>query len=206
MTGPGEVRIGISGWRYPRWRGTFYPEWLAQKNEHSFASGILNSIEINGTFYSLQRPEHFAAWADATPADFVFSVKGPRYITHLLRLKNAKIPLANFFTSGVLRMGAKLGLLRWQFPPSFRFESGRLEDFFALLPHDKQQRRWHVVTIINSRCGRRSKPMPAASSVTRWKFVMRASGPSQCRQKFSVRSRLQPSRERSNAHNPDRQG
>src|SRR5690349_17888454 len=88
MSRLGELRIGISGWRYPPWRGVFYPEDLAQKNELAFAARNFNSIEINGTFYSMQRPESFAAWAQATPEDFVFSLKGPRFITHMLRLKN----------------------------------------------------------------------------------------------------------------------
>ena len=136
MTPTGEVRIGISGWRYAPWRGKFYPGGLPQKRELSYAASCFRTIEINGTFYSLQRPESFAAWADATPADFVFSVKGPRYITHMLRLRDVEEPLANFFASGVLRLGAKLGPILWQFPPSFRFQAERLEAFFRLLPRD----------------------------------------------------------------------
>lgn len=136
MTQPGDVRIGISGWRYKPWRGTFYPEGLRQADELSYASSILNSIEINGTFYSLQRPEYFTAWSAQTPADFVFSVKGPRYITHLRRLKEVEKPLANFLASGVLELKEKLGPVLWQFPPSFKFDASRLEAFFAMLPHD----------------------------------------------------------------------
>ena len=134
----GEVRVGISGWRYPPWRGVFYPKGLAQKDELAFASRTFRSIEINGTFYALQRPDDFAAWAEATPDDFVFSVKGPRYISHILRLRDAKVPLANFFASGVLRLGSKLGPILWQFPPNFRFDPERLAQFFALLPRDTQ--------------------------------------------------------------------
>jgi uncharacterized protein YecE (DUF72 family) len=136
MTRPGDVRIGISGWRYKPWRGTFYPEGLRQAGELSYASSILNSIEINGTFYSLQRPKSFTAWAAQTPADFVFSVKAPRYITHLRRLKEVEKPLANFLASGVLELKEKLGPVLWQFPPSFKFDASRLEAFFAMLPHD----------------------------------------------------------------------
>jgi uncharacterized protein YecE (DUF72 family) len=136
MVGPGQVRIGISGWRYKPWRGAFYPEKLPQKNELSYASSLLSSIEINGTFYSLQRPKSFARWAADTPDDFIFSVKGPRYITHIRRLKEIEKPLANFFASGVLRLGSKLGPILWQFPPNFRFEPGRLEPFLKILPHD----------------------------------------------------------------------
>ena len=104
MVEPGQVRIGISGWRYKPWRGAFYPEKLPQKKELSYASSLLSSIEINGTFYSLQRPESFARWAADTPDDFILSVKGPRYITHIRRLKEIEKPLANFFASGVLRL------------------------------------------------------------------------------------------------------
>ena len=136
MPKPGQVRIGISGWRYKPWRGVFYPEKLPQKNELSYAASVFRSIEINGTFYSLQRPESFARWAGDTPDDFIFSLKGPRYITHIRRLKEIEQPLANFFASGVLRLGSKLGPILWQFPPNFRFEPDRLEAFLKMLPHD----------------------------------------------------------------------
>lgn len=131
-----QYRIGISGWRYPPWRGTFFPPDLTQKDELAYASRQVNSIEINGTFYSLQRPTSFRAWHDQTPDDFVFSVKCPRYITHIRRLKEIETPLANFFASGVLSLGDKLGPLLWQFPPSFTFEPTRLGEFFKLLPRD----------------------------------------------------------------------
>jgi uncharacterized protein YecE (DUF72 family) len=132
----GEVRIGISGWRYKGWRGVFYPKGLPQKCELEYASRVFGTIEINGTFYSLQRPESFARWADATPDDFVFAVKGSRYITHMLRLTTMRKPLANFFASGVLRLGHKLGPILWQFPPQFRFDPEKIEGFFKLLPRD----------------------------------------------------------------------
>jgi uncharacterized protein YecE (DUF72 family) len=138
MAPPGRVRIGISGWTYKPWRGTFYPTDLPQNRELAYAAALFGSIEINGTFYSLQRPESFAAWAAQTPDNFVFAIKGPRYITHLRRLKEIEAPLANFFASGILRLGAKLGPLLWQFPPYFRFDPGRLEGFFALLPRDTE--------------------------------------------------------------------
>jgi len=129
-----EVRIGISGWTYAPWRGVFYPQGLAQTKELSYASRQFNSIEINGTHYALQRPEVFRKWCDQTPEDFVFSIKGSRYITHLRRLKDVEIPLANFFASGVLALGEKLGPFLWQFPPSFHFDAGLMEGFFKLLP------------------------------------------------------------------------
>jgi uncharacterized protein YecE (DUF72 family) len=135
----GEVRIGISGWVYQPWRGVFYPEKLAQKRELEYASHAFPTIEINGTFYSLQRPSSFEKWADATPEDFVFSVKGSQYITHKARLRDVEIPLANFFASGILKLGRKLGPILWQFPPSFKFNAELVEAFFALLPRDTMQ-------------------------------------------------------------------
>ncbi len=132
----GSIRIGISGWRYPPWRGIFFPKDLPQKRELEFASTHVGSIEINGSFYSLQRPSSFRAWHDATPDDFVFSVKGGRFITHILRLDGVKTPLANFFASGVLGLREKLGPFLWQLPPSLAYDRGRLESFFKLLPRD----------------------------------------------------------------------
>lgn len=111
---------------------------MPHKRELAYAAGIFSTVEVNGTFYSLQRPESFAAWAGQTPDNFVFAIKGPRYITHLRRLKEVEAPLANFFASGVLRLGTKLGPLLWQFPPYFRFDPARLESFFALLPRDTE--------------------------------------------------------------------
>jgi uncharacterized protein YecE (DUF72 family) len=135
LANAGTVRVGISGWRYAPWRGEFYPAKLPQKDELRHASSIFRSIEINGTFYSLQRPESFARWASDTPDDFVFTVKGPRFITHIRRLKDVKAPLANFLASGLLRLGPKLGPILWQFPPSFKFDAARMEQFLKSLPH-----------------------------------------------------------------------
>jgi uncharacterized protein YecE (DUF72 family) len=139
MADPGKVRIGISGWTYKPWRGVFYPEDLKQKRELEYASTTFNSIEINGTFYSLQRPTSFERWAAETPDDFVFSVKAPRFITHIRRLKDAKAPVANFLASGIFNLGAKLGPILWQLPPNFLFRPEVLEDFFLLLPHDTEK-------------------------------------------------------------------
>ncbi len=130
------IRAGISGWTYPPWRnGTFYPKKLPHSQELAHASRQVRTIEINGTFYSLQRPESFAHWYEATPAGFVFSVKGGRFITHIRRLRDVEEPLANFFASGVLALKQKLGPILWQLPPSFRYDKERLETFFELLPH-----------------------------------------------------------------------
>ncbi len=135
MGGRGTIRIGISGWRYPPWRGVFYPAGLAQRHELEFASRCFSSIELNGSFYSLQRPDHYQQWLDATPEDFVFAVKGPRFVTHVKRLREVEAPLANFFASGLFRLRGKLGPLLWQFPPNFRFDEARMAAFFELLPH-----------------------------------------------------------------------
>src|SRR5690606_2705840 len=128
------ARVGISGWRYPRWRGDFYPKGLPQRRELEFASRKLDTIELNGTFYSLQKPEYFAAWHDETPDDFVFSVKGGRFITHLLRLKNVHTALANFYASGVLALGPKMGPFLWQLPEKLPFDADQLDQFLAQLP------------------------------------------------------------------------
>jgi len=130
------IRIGISGWRYAPWRGVFYPKGLPQRLELSHAAQQVPTLEINGSFYSLQRPSSWAAWRAAVPPDFMFAVKGPRYVTHNLRLRHVEVPLANFFASGVLTLGEKLGPLLWQFPPSMRFDAERFEAFFTLLPRD----------------------------------------------------------------------
>jgi uncharacterized protein YecE (DUF72 family) len=139
MSRAGQIRIGISGWRYKGWRGTFYPEKLAQRRELEFAAQHFSTIELNGSFYSLQRPQSFKQWHDETPEKFVFAVKGSRYLTHMLKLTNAEKPLANFFAQGVLRLGRKLGPILWQFPPQFAFNPEKLQGFFDLLPRTHSQ-------------------------------------------------------------------
>jgi len=139
MIASGIARVGISGWTYPPWRGVFFPKGLSQKKELEYAASIFQTIEINGTFYSLQRPSSYQSWADRTPQDFMFSVKGPRYITHMLRLRNVEAPLANFFASGILKLGAKLGPILWQLPPSFKYSRELIESFLALLPRDTHE-------------------------------------------------------------------
>lgn len=132
------VRIGISGWRYARWRGVFYPRGLAQRLELRFAARMLPTIELNGSHYALQQPASYEAWHNETPEDFQFAVKGPRYITHMLRLREVHTPLANFFASGLFALGRKLGPLLWQFPPSLAYDAERCEAFFAQLPQDTE--------------------------------------------------------------------
>jgi uncharacterized protein YecE (DUF72 family) len=139
MTKVGQVRVGISGWTYPPWRGTFYPKGLRQRDELAFVAERLSSVEINGSFYALQRPTSFRKWREQTSEDFCFAVKGGRFITHMKRLADVETPLANFFASGVLTLGPTLGPLLWQLPPTFRFDADRLVAFFDLLPRTTTQ-------------------------------------------------------------------
>lgn len=134
-----KLRIGISGWRYAPWRGVFYPKDLPQRAELEYASRQVASIELNGSFYSLQRPSSYARWRADTPRGFVFAVKGPRFITHIKRLRDVDGPLANFLASGIFELGAKLGPILWQCPPSQRFDEALFDDFLASLPHDTDQ-------------------------------------------------------------------
>jgi uncharacterized protein YecE (DUF72 family) len=135
---PSQIRVGISGWTYAPWRGVFYPKKLPQKQELHHASRQVNSIEINGTFYSLQRPSSFTTWHDSTPDDFVFSLKGGQFITHIRRLKNVEDALANYLASGILNLKEKLGPILWQLPPNFKFDAERIESFCKLLPVDAE--------------------------------------------------------------------
>ena len=134
----GDIQIGISGWTYPPWRGVFYPKGLKQKDELPFAGRQFRTIEINGTFYGMQRPKSFNSWRDSTPEGFVFSLKAPRFITHMQRLRGVETSVANFLASGLLRLGPKLGPILWQFPPNLKFDPETFETFLALLPHDTE--------------------------------------------------------------------
>jgi len=129
------IRVGTSGWIYPHWRGRFYPK-LPEKRWLAYLAERLPTVEINGTFYSLTRPSACEAWRAAVPEEFVFAVKGSRYITHMLKLRNFAAPLANFFASGILRLGKTLGPILWQLPPQLRFDRARTEAFLAALPED----------------------------------------------------------------------
>ena len=129
-----KVCIGISGWTYPGWKKVFYPKGLPRTKELNYASTHLNSLEINGTFYSLQKPSSFKSWYDQTPEGFVFAVKGGQFITHVRRLKDIEGPLAFFFGSGILELKEKLGPVLWQFPPNVMLKDDRFEKFLKLLP------------------------------------------------------------------------
>lgn len=134
------IRIGIGGWVYEPWRGTFYPAGLAQKRELEFASRRLTSIEINGTFYGSQKPESFAKWHAETPDDFVFALKGPRFATNRRVLAEAGSSIERFFASGVLALKDKLGPINWQFAPTKKFDPEDFAGFLKLLPKSVEGR------------------------------------------------------------------
>jgi uncharacterized protein YecE (DUF72 family) len=130
----GRAWIGTSGWLYPHWRGPFYPGGLARHKELAYLAQRLSTVEVNGTFYSLTSPRACDSWRAAVPDDFLFAIKGSRYITHMLKLRNFEAPLANFLSSGVLRLGKKLGPILWQLPPQLPFDEGRATGFLSALP------------------------------------------------------------------------
>jgi uncharacterized protein YecE (DUF72 family) len=132
----GRVLVGTSGWLYGSWRGDFYPRGLPHARELAYLATRLPTVEVNGTFYSLTRPAACDAWRRQVPDDFVFAIKGSRYITHMLKLRRFEAPLANFFASGLLRLGPTLGPILWQLPPQLPFDADRARDFFTALPRD----------------------------------------------------------------------
>ncbi|HEX4439150.1 MAG TPA: DUF72 domain-containing protein [Thermoanaerobaculia bacterium] len=135
--------VGTSGWIYPHWKDAFYPPKLASRLWLSYLAERLPSVEVNGTFYSLTRPSACERWREAVPPGFVFALKGSRYITHMLKLANFRAPLANFFASGVLRLGRMLGPVLWQLPPQLPFRAERADAFFAALPRTvREAERW----------------------------------------------------------------
>jgi uncharacterized protein YecE (DUF72 family) len=135
----GVVRVGTSGWRYAGWRGDFFPAGLPQRRELEYAAQRMTSLEINGSFYSLQRPSSYRTWSRETPEDLVFAVKGGRFITHMKKLRDVEAPLANFFASGVLALGAKLGPFLWQLPENLPFDAERLDRFLGMLPRTTEE-------------------------------------------------------------------
>jgi len=135
----GIIRVGTSGWTFAPWRGVFYPKDLRRERELEYTARQFRAVEINSTFYGTQQPETFAIWAEQVPAHFVFAVKGPRLITHIHRLKQAEVPLADFLASGLLRLGLHLGPILWQLPPNLRFAPDQMEPFLRLLPRDTEQ-------------------------------------------------------------------
>lgn len=135
-----QIRIGIGGWVFEPWRGTFYPEGLAQRRELEYASSKLATIEINGTYYGSQKPESFAKWHDETPEGFVFALKGPRFATNRRVLAEAGPSVERFIESGLLLLGDKLGPINWQFMPTKKFDPEDFEGFLKLLPKSVEGR------------------------------------------------------------------
>jgi uncharacterized protein YecE (DUF72 family) len=128
------IRVGIAGWTYAGWRGEFYPPGLVHRLELAYAAERFGSIEVNGSFYSLQRPSSYLAWREQVPPGLVFAVKGGRFITHMKKLAGVETAVANFFASGVLALGPALGPVLWQLPPTLAFDADRMRAFFDLLP------------------------------------------------------------------------
>jgi uncharacterized protein YecE (DUF72 family) len=134
MTRQGEIRIGVGGWTFAPWRGVFYPDGLAQKNELAYASRRLTAIEINATYYGSQKPESYRKWAAETPDGFVFTLKGSRFTTNRRVLAEAGDSIARFFDQGLLELGDKLGPILWQFAPTKKFDEADFGAFLDLLP------------------------------------------------------------------------
>lgn len=135
----GTIRIGTSGWSYPEWKGDFYPEDLSDDDQLAYAASTFDTLEVNGTFYGLTNPSTVRSWRDTAPTSFVYALKGSRFITHTKRLKDPRGALANFFASGILELGARLGPILWQLPPSLTFDAERLSKFLQELPHETSE-------------------------------------------------------------------
>ena len=160
----GQTWIGISGYDYKPWRGKFYPDELPARRWLEYASGKFNSIELNGTFYSLKNPAVFARWlAEVPPSGFRFAVKGGRFITHNLKLRNCDTALGNFFASGVLALGAATGPFLWQLPATYRFDAERLDSFMQRLP--RSSREAEAVALQHDERLRRGALVDAAADV-----------------------------------------
>lgn len=158
----GTIRLGTAGWVYEPWRDNFYPKGLKQKDELAWSAARLGNIEINATFYSHQKAASFQNWAAATPEAFVFSVKGHQFVTHIKRLKDVEIPLANFFASGVLALGSKLGPFCWQLPGNAKYDAERMEAFLTLLPHTPEA----LLDLAGKSDGLKTEPWLDATGVT----------------------------------------
>jgi uncharacterized protein YecE (DUF72 family) len=150
MSEKGQIRVGIGGWVFPPWRGTFYPKGVKQADELAHASRQVTAIEINGTFYRLQNPASYKKWHDETPDDFVFSLKGSRFITYRSDLSTAAPFMERFFASGMTELGPKLGPILWQFMPSLQFDEANVGAFLAALPKRLGNHRpRHVLEVRN---------------------------------------------------------
>jgi uncharacterized protein YecE (DUF72 family) len=178
----GTAYIGISGYDYKPWRGRFYPDDLPARRWLEFASARFNSIELNGTFYSLKSPKVFERWVSEVPdRDFVFAVKGGRFITHNLKLRNAERSLGNFFASGVLALGKKTGPFLWQLPATYRFDAERMDAFMRLLP--RSAREAEAVALQHDDRLRRGALVDAAAPV-RYRHAFEVRHPSYFHEEF----------------------
>ena len=150
MTTSGKIRAGMGGWTFEPWEGTFYPDKLAKKKQLEYASRHVPTIEVNGTYYSGFTPATYAKWASETPSDFVFSVKGNRFVTNRKVLAEAGESIARFFAQGLEELGDKLGPIVWQFAPTKKFDSDDFEAFLKLLPEKLHGRALrHVLEVRN---------------------------------------------------------
>ena len=136
----GRIFVGVGGWNFAPWRGSFYPKGLVQSKELHYASRELTSTEINSTFYGLQKPATFQKWHDETPEGFVFSLKAPRFVMHRKRLADGAAGIERFLGSGVLKLGSKLGAINWQLAPGKSFDADEVEEFLTLLPPEMDGR------------------------------------------------------------------
>lgn len=132
----GSIRVGVSGWDYDDWRGPFYPTSQPRTQHLAYVASRLDTVECNATFYSLTTPRAVRRWRDVLPEGWVMAIKGSRFITHVRRLREVRTPLANFFASGVLELGDRLGPVLWQLPPRMRVDADVLDAFLGLLPRD----------------------------------------------------------------------
>jgi uncharacterized protein YecE (DUF72 family) len=151
MSQQGQIRVGIGGWVFPPWRGTFYPKEVRQAGELAHASRHVTAIEINGTFYRLQTPASYKKWHDEAPDDFIFSLKGSRFITQRSDLSTAGQYVERFFASGMAELGPKLGPILWQFMPSLKFDETNVAAFLDALPKSLGNRKLrHVLEVRSS--------------------------------------------------------
>ncbi|MDB4885724.1 MAG: hypothetical protein JWN79_1162 [Gemmatimonadetes bacterium] len=175
--------IGISGYDYKPWRGRFYPDDVPAKRWLEYASRQFNSIELNGTFYSLKNPAVFQRWvSEVPPRDFLFAVKGGRFITHNLKLRNVDTALGNFFASGVLALGRATGPFLWQLPATYRFDAERMDGFMAKLP--RTARQGEAVALQHDERLRRGALVDAAVPAVKYRHCFEVRHPSYFHEEF----------------------
>lgn len=162
------IRVGISGFSYDDWRRRFYPEGLRRRDELAYAAATFETIELNGTFYSLAEPARFRRWYDAAPRGFRYAVKGSRFITHNRKLADVDVALANFLASGILALRDKLGPILWQLPPTLRFDADRIDNFLSVLPRHTDE----AGSIARRHDGRVSDPLVRPDRRRRLRHVL----------------------------------